>query len=53
MCSSDLHLCGQDHYSAELVEEASGFQLKWQIQGPRKNERLEYRYSLMDAASPP
>ncbi|UBO74104.1 DUF6314 family protein [Aeromonas rivuli] len=47
------HLCGQDHYSAELVEEAAGFRLSWQIQGPRKNERLDYRYHLMEGASPP
>ncbi|PJG58760.1 DUF6314 family protein [Aeromonas cavernicola] len=38
------HLCGQDHYSAELTETASGFLLSWQIIGPHKNERIDYRY---------
>ena len=42
--TAEPHLCGQDHYSAELTETDGGFLLAWQITGPRKNERLSYRY---------
>ena len=42
--TAEPHLCGQDHYSAELTETGEGFLLTWQITGPRKNERLSYRY---------
>ncbi len=42
--TAEPHLCGQDHYSAELTPLPGGFRLGWQITGPRKNERLEYRY---------
>ena len=42
--TAEPHLCGQDHYSAELTPTGDGFLLGWQITGPRKNERLSYRY---------
>ncbi|HHQ4568168.1 TPA: DUF6314 family protein [Aeromonas hydrophila] len=42
--TAEPHLCGQDHYSAELAPTGDGFLLGWQITGPRKNERLSYRY---------
>ncbi|MGL6522303.1 DUF6314 family protein [Aeromonas dhakensis] len=42
--TAEPHLCGQDHYSAELKPTEGGFLLGWQITGPRKNERLSYRY---------
>ncbi|WP_368205153.1 DUF6314 family protein [Aeromonas sp. s5] len=42
--TAEPHLCGQDHYSAELTPAEGGFLLGWQITGPRKNERLSYRY---------
>ncbi|MGE6108855.1 DUF6314 family protein [Aeromonas sobria] len=42
--TAEPHLCGQDHYSAELILREDGFLLAWQIRGPRKNERLGYRY---------
>lgn len=44
--TAEAHLCGQDHYSAELSLTADGFLLGWQITGPRKNERLSYRYRV-------
>ncbi|MGY3916037.1 DUF6314 family protein [Aeromonas australiensis] len=44
--TAESHLCGADHYSAELIEINDGFFLSWQISGPRKNERLSYRYLL-------
>jgi hypothetical protein len=44
--AAEPHLCGQDHYSAELTPTESGFLLSWEITGPRKNERLEYRYRV-------
>ena len=42
--TAEPHLCGQDHYSAELTPVEMGFLLSWEITGPRKNERLDYRY---------
>lgn len=45
--TAEAHLCGQDHYSAELTPTGSGFLLSWEIRGPRKNERLEYSYGLV------
>lgn len=42
--TAEPHQCGQDHYSAELTPTEGGFLLGWQITGPRKNERLSYRY---------
>ncbi|MFM5670804.1 DUF6314 family protein [Aeromonas hydrophila] len=42
--TAEPHLCGQDHYSAELTPTGDGFLLGWQITGPRKNECLGYRY---------
>ncbi|AZU46233.1 hypothetical protein C3B79_0414 [Aeromonas hydrophila] len=44
--TAEPHLCGQDHYSAELMPTGDGFLLGWQITGPRKNERLSYRYRV-------
>ena len=44
--TAEPHLCGADHYSAELTEIDGGFLLSWQISGPRKNERLSYRYLI-------
>lgn len=44
--TAEPHLCGQDHYSAELTPTEGGFLLGWQITGPRKNERLSYRYRV-------
>ena len=34
------HLCGQDCYLAELSGSERGIDLTWNIQGPRKNERV-------------
>ncbi|MGL5452895.1 MAG: DUF6314 family protein [Aeromonas sp.] len=42
--TTEPHRCGADHYRAELIETERGFLLDWQISGPRKNERLSYRY---------
>ena len=44
--TAEPHLCGADHYRAELTEIDGGFLLSWQITGPRKNERLSYRYLI-------
>ncbi|MGL5948872.1 MAG: DUF6314 family protein [Aeromonas sp.] len=45
-CSQAPHVCGQDHYQAELHLTAAGFDLTWRITGPRKNECLRYAYRL-------
>ncbi|HHQ4702925.1 TPA: DUF6314 family protein [Aeromonas hydrophila] len=44
--TAEPHLCGLDHYSTELMPTGDGFLLGWQITGPRKNERLSYRYRV-------
>ncbi|MGH7702137.1 MAG: DUF6314 family protein [Gemmatimonadales bacterium] len=38
------HLCGEDRYEAELWERDWGMEMVWSITGPRKAERIEYRY---------
>jgi hypothetical protein len=38
------HVCADDHYRASLTENADALHLCWTIQGPKKNERIDYRY---------
>lgn len=38
------HPCGADRYDARLTLAADGFDLRWSITGPRKDETLAYRY---------
>lgn len=40
------HICRADRYQAELVWQANGFSLTWQIIGPHKNEQIVYHYQL-------
>lgn len=40
------HPCGADEYDARLTLTADGFDLRWSITGPRKNETLAYRYRM-------
>ncbi|WP_136064461.1 DUF6314 family protein [Modicisalibacter radicis] len=40
----DAHQCAADRYRARLTLAYDGFDLEWIIEGPRKNERLHYRY---------
>ncbi len=44
LVSAAAHLCGEDRYQARLVLGEDGFELSWTIDGPRKQERLVYRY---------
>ncbi|QJQ95310.1 hypothetical protein HIO72_08510 [Halomonas sp. PA5] len=39
------HQCGEDRYTARLTPSATGFELRWRIDGPRKDEHLHYRYA--------
>ncbi len=43
--SAQDHLCINDLYSGELVENSKGFTLQWRITGPKKDEHLFYQYS--------
>jgi len=45
------HLCGDDRYRARLVVTPRGFDLRWTIEGPRKDEHLHYRYRRAAPAS--
>ncbi len=38
------HLCVADEYVMDLKVESDALLVTWQIKGPRKNERIEYRY---------
>jgi hypothetical protein len=38
------HVCREDCYTAELRLADGGLSLDWTITGPRKQERIEYRY---------
>ncbi len=40
----EAHQCAADRYRARLTLADEGFDLEWIIEGPRKNERLYYRY---------
>ncbi|APX92589.1 hypothetical protein BWR19_06335 [Halomonas sp. 1513] len=44
LVARDAHLCGDDRYSARLRLHDDGIDLDWRICGPRKDERLYYRY---------
>lgn len=50
--SSEPHLCGADRYQARLLCRDDGFDLSWQIQGPRKNEQLAYCYRIAETKKP-
>lgn len=42
--SVEPHLCGKDAYWLEVRLKDAGFSAIWDIQGPRKDERLYYEY---------
>lgn len=44
LVSREVHLCGDDRYRAKLTFIDGGFDLDWTISGPKKDERLHYRY---------
>jgi hypothetical protein len=39
------HLCREDCYAAVLLIRDGGIALRWSIDGPRKQESIEYHYS--------
>jgi hypothetical protein len=45
------HVCSKDCYAAVLLLCDDGIVLRWSIDGPRKQETIEYIYSWRDAAS--
>jgi hypothetical protein len=49
--SASPHLCREDCYAAVLVVRDDGIVLRWSIDGPRKQETIEYTYFLKDDAS--
>lgn len=44
LVSAQPHLCSHDSYHGGIVLHADGFDFDWQINGPRKQERLFYQY---------
>ncbi|MES1924977.1 DUF6314 family protein [Salinisphaera sp. T31B1] len=44
LTAAESHLCGNDRYDARLRLVDDGFDLRWTISGPRKDETLAYRY---------
>jgi len=44
LATIDAHQCGSDRYSAALALTTAGFDLRWSITGPRKDETLAYSY---------
>ncbi|MES1948062.1 hypothetical protein C84B14_11961 [Salinisphaera sp. C84B14] len=44
LIAAERHLCGEDRYDARLRLVEHGFELGWSITGPRKDEKLAYRY---------
>jgi hypothetical protein len=45
------HHCKEDCYAAMLIVRDDGIVLRWTIDGPRKQEEIEYAYSWEDAAT--
>ena len=45
------HLCSQDCYAALLTIRADAVVLRWSVDGPRKQETIEYTYSLEETPS--
>ena len=44
LATIEAHLCGADRYDARLSLAVEGFDLRWSITGPNKDETLAYRY---------
>lgn len=44
LVSASAHQCAADAYSARITLQPNGFDLEWQILGPRKDERILYHY---------
>lgn len=44
LVSKSPHVCGQDVYKATLVWKTPSLILHWSIQGPYKNEQIQYTY---------
>lgn len=44
LVNAQVHQCAADAYSARLMLTPAGFDLEWRIAGPRKDERITYRY---------
>ncbi len=51
LISDQAHVCVDDLYAARLTIDSDGFHLDWTITGPRKNERLHYRYLAASTTS--
>ncbi len=49
--SASPHLCREDCYSAVLLVGEDHLVLRWLIDGPRKQETIEYTYSWQEATS--
>lgn len=43
--SADPHRCKADRYTASLTMQDGAMDLVWRIDGPKKQERIAYRYS--------
>lgn len=42
------HLCGEDCYAAALLVRGDNIVLRWSVDGPRKQEVIEYLYSATE-----
>jgi len=49
--SASPHLCSEDCYAAVLTVRDDGIGLRWTIDGPRKQETIEYVYSFEGTAT--
>jgi hypothetical protein len=45
LSSAKSHLCGQDRYSARLELESGVITFNWVVLGPKKDEKIVYRYT--------
>jgi hypothetical protein len=46
------HLCGEDCYAAVLILRGDSLVVRWSIDGPQKQESIEYLYTTTEADVP-
>lgn len=53
LTAQHTHLCAQDHYHARvIVQSADTFEIHCQVRGPRKDYRIDTRYTRVREGTP-
>ena len=46
LSSVDSHLCGDDVYFGRMIYDPQSLRLSWRVIGPKKNEEIDYYYTI-------